>query len=123
VDRIDHGTNIVENRELVTLVRERRLGLTCCPVSNSFVTADMKAAEMVALLKSGVLVTVNSDDPAYFGAYIADNYLALADTAGLGTAELVALAKNSFEAAWLPESEKQAYLRSIENYVAGYVTG
>jgi adenosine deaminase len=117
VDRIDHGTNIVENPELVTLVRERRLGLTCCPVSNSFVTADMKAAEMVALLKSGVLVTVNSDD------YIADNYLALADTAGLGTAELVALAKNSFEAAWLPESEKQAYLRSIENYVAGYVTG
>jgi adenosine deaminase len=123
VDRIDHGTNIVENPELVTLVRERRLGLTCCPVSNSFVTADMKAAEMVALLKSGVLVTVNSDDPAYFGAYIADNYLALADTAGLGTAELVALAKNSFEAAWLPEAEKQAYLRSIENYVAGYVAG
>ncbi|PXA67353.1 adenosine deaminase [Cryobacterium arcticum] len=120
VDRIDHGTNIVENPELVALVRERRLGLTCCPVSNSFVTADMKAAEMVALLKFGVLVTVNSDDPAYFGAYVADNYSALAEKAGLDTDELVLLAKNSFEASWLPTNEKQAFLHAIDEYVAGY---
>jgi adenosine deaminase len=120
VDRIDHGTNIVENPELVALVRERGLGLTCCPVSNSFVTADMKAVEMVALLNFGVLVTVNSDDPAYFGAYVADNYLALADKAGLDSDELVRLAKNSFEASWLPDAEKRAYLDSVDAYVAGY---
>lgn len=121
VNRIDHGTNIVENPGLVALVRERRLGLTCCPISNSFVTADMKAAEMLALLRFGVLVTVNSDDPAYFGGYVADNYLALAEKAGLDTADLVLLAKNSFEAAWLPGAEKQAHLDSIDAYVAGYV--
>jgi adenosine deaminase len=120
VDRIDHGTNIVEDPALVTLVRERGIGLTCCPVSNSFVTADMKAVEMVALLHFGVKVTVNSDDPAYFGGYVADNYLALAEKAGLDTDELVLLAKNSFEAAWLPETEKAEYLRSIDAYVAGY---
>jgi len=122
VDRIDHGTNIVEDPALVTLVRERGIGLTCCPVSNSFVTADMKAVELVALLHFGVKVTVNSDDPAYFGAYVADNYLALAEKAGLDTSELVQLAKNSFEAAWLPDAEKQAYLTSIDEYVAGYPT-
>jgi adenosine deaminase len=120
VDRIDHGTNIVENPALVTVVRERGIGLTCCPVSNSFVTNDMKATELVALLKFGVKVTVNSDDPAYFGAYVADNYLRLAEKAGLDADELVTLAKNSFEAAWLPETEKQAYLDSIDEYVAGY---
>jgi len=123
VDRIDHGTNIVENPELVTLVRERGLGLTCCPVSNSFVTADMKAVEMVALMNFGVLVTVNSDDPAYFGAYVADNYLALAEKAGLDTDELVLLAKNSFLASWLPDAEKQAYLAEIDAYVSAYAAG
>jgi adenosine deaminase len=82
----------------------------------------MKAAEMVALLSFGVKVTINSDDPAYFGAYVADNYLALAEKAGLQADELVQLAKNSFEAAWLPDTQKQAYLTSIDEYVAGYPT-
>jgi adenosine deaminase len=120
VDRIDHGTNIVENPALVAIVRDRGIGLTCCPVSNSFVTADMKAAEIVTLLNEGVLVTVNSDDPAYFGAYVADNYAALAERAGLAADDLVRLAKNSFEASWLPEAEKRAFLTAIDEYVAGF---
>ncbi|MDQ1679426.1 MAG: adenine deaminase, partial [Frankiaceae bacterium] len=120
VDRIDHGTNIVENPELVELVAARGIGLTCCPVSNSFVTADMKAAEMVSLLRRGVKVTVNSDDPAYFGAYIAGNYLALAEKAGLGVDDVVRIAKNSFEASWLPAEEKARYLAEIDEYVTSY---
>ena len=119
VDRIDHGTNIVENPALVELLLERGIGLTCCPVSNSFVTADMKAAEMVQLLRQGVKVTLNSDDPAYFGAYIADNYIALAAKADLDRDEMVTLAKNSFEASWLSDADKQAYLAEIDAYVAG----
>ena len=118
VDRIDHGTNIVEDPALVALLLEGNIGLTCCPVSNSFVTADMKATEMVTLLRQGVKVTLNSDDPAYFGAYIGGNYIALADKAGLSLEEVVLLAKNSFDASWLPDEEKARYIAEIDAYVA-----
>ncbi|SDD07407.1 adenosine deaminase [Sanguibacter gelidistatuariae] len=121
VDRIDHGTNIVENPELVELVRARGLGLTCCPVSNSFVTSDMKSTEIVELLRAGVKVTINSDDPAYFGGYVAANYMALAEHAGLSSAEVVTLAKNSFEASWITDEDKAAYLEEIDAYVADFV--
>jgi adenosine deaminase len=119
VDRIDHGTNIVEDPALVALLLESNIGLTCCPVSNSFVTADMKAVEMVTLLREGVLVTVNSDDPAYFGAYIAANYAALVEKAHLGIDDVVTLAKNSFEASWASDADKAGYLAEIDAYVAG----
>lgn len=120
VDRIDHGTNIVENPELVELVRERGLGLTTCPVSNSFVTSDMKATEIVDLLRAGVKVTINSDDPAYFGGYVAANYITLAEHAGLSTEEVVTLAKNSFEASWITDEDKASYLQEIDEYVADF---
>ncbi|MPV37032.1 adenosine deaminase [Georgenia subflava] len=118
VDRIDHGTNVVEDPRLVDAVRERGLGLTCCPVSNSFVTDDMKATEIVDLLRQGVKVTVNSDDPAYFGAYVAGNYEALAAKAGLSRDDVVQLARNSFEASWLDDADKARYLAEIDEYVA-----
>jgi adenosine deaminase len=120
VDRIDHGTNIVENPALVEALRERGIGLTCCPVSNSFVTEDMKATEMVDLLRLGVKVTLNSDDPAYFGAYVADNYVALVERANLGLDDVVTLARNSFEASWLPDDAKARYLAEIDAYVADW---
>lgn len=120
VDRIDHGTNIVEDPELVALVRERGLGLTCCPVSNSFVTDDMKADEIVGLMREGIAVTVNSDDPAYFGAYVGDNYAALAEKAGLGVDDLVQLAINSFEASWLTPARREAYIADVRSYAAAH---
>ncbi|WP_201298000.1 adenosine deaminase [Nocardia sp. CY41] len=67
VDRLDHGTNIVADDRLVELAKSKGIALTCCPVSNSFVTAEMKSEEIVGLLDRGLTVTVNSDDPAYFG--------------------------------------------------------
>ncbi|MEJ5915343.1 adenosine deaminase [Pseudokineococcus sp. 1T1Z-3] len=118
VDRVDHGTNVVEDDALVELVAERGLGLTCCPVSNSFVTEQMKADEIVGLLSRGVRVTVNSDDPAYFGAYVGGNYVALAEQADLGAEDLVQLAVNSFEAAWLTPARRAAYIAQVHEYAA-----
>ncbi|MGK8521368.1 adenosine deaminase [Nocardia asteroides] len=118
VDRLDHGTNIVEDDRLVGLARSNGIALTCCPVSNSFVTAQMKSREIVGLLDRGLTVTVNSDDPAYFGAYVADNYLALAEHAGLGIDRLGELARNSFRASWITPARQDAYLREVDDYLA-----
>lgn len=120
VDRIDHGTNIVEDPALVALAKERGLGFTTCPVSNSFVTEQMKADEIVALLREGVRVMVNSDDPAYFGAYVADNYVSLARHAGLTPTDLVQLAINSFEASWLTPARREAYIASVRAYATAH---
>lgn len=79
VERIDHGTNIVEDPILVEYAKENEIGLTCCPVSNSFVVDDMKGTEMIELLGKGIQITVNSDDPAYFQSYISDDLFALAE--------------------------------------------
>ncbi|MBP2436461.1 adenosine deaminase [Microbacterium amylolyticum] len=117
-DRIDHGTNIVEDPELVALAKGKGLGFTTCPLSNSFVTDQMKATEIVALLRAGVRVMVNSDDPAYFGGYVADNYVALAEQAGLDQTDLVRLAANSFDAAWLTPTRRAEYLAAIDAYVS-----
>ncbi|MFF7938268.1 adenosine deaminase [Nocardia gamkensis] len=118
VDRLDHGTNIVADDRLVELAAAKGIALTCCPVSNSFVTAEMKSAQIVGLLDRGLTVTVNSDDPAYFGAYVADNYLALAEHAGLGIDRLAELARNSFRASWLTPARQDAFLREVDDYVA-----
>ncbi len=83
-ERLDHGTNIVEDPELVAYARDHGIGLTSCPLSNSFVTEEMKGKEIVELTAAGVKVSVNSDDPAYFGGYVGDNYLALAERFDLG---------------------------------------
>ena len=118
VERIDHGTNIVESPELVAEAKKRGLGFTCCPVSNRFVTSDMKATEIVTLLRDGLRVTVNSDDPAYFDAYVAENYVALAEKADLEPAELVRLARNAFEIAWLDPAERDGYLAEVDAYAS-----
>jgi adenine deaminase len=116
-DRIDHGTNIVEDPSLVDELRARGIGLTCCPISNRFVTNDMKAREIAGLLRSGVRVTVNSDDPAYFGGYVVDNYLALVEAAALTGAEVVALAENSFAISWVDDDRRAGYLDEVGRFV------
>ena len=118
VDRIDHGTNVVEDPALVELVRERGIGLTCCPISNGFVTEDMKAAEIVQLLRAGVKVTISSDDPAYFGGYVTENLLALARAAQLSAADLVQLQRNALEASWLAPFRRDRLLAGLESYAA-----
>ena len=118
VERLDHGTNVVEDPRLLALVRERGLGLTCCPISNGFVTGDTKADLIARLLRDGVRVTANSDDPAYFGGYVGENLLMLARQADLTPAELVQLERNAFEIAWLPDDRKTRYLAELDEYAA-----
>jgi adenosine deaminase len=120
VERLDHGTNVVEDPLLVDLVRDRGIGLTCCPISNSFVTSDSKAPVIAGLLRDGVRVTVNSDDPAYFGGYITENALALVRAAALTPAEVIQLSRNAFTVAWLPDERRAAYLAELDAYAAAH---
>ena len=117
-ERLDHGTNIIEDPELVKLVVEKGIGLTSCPMSNSFVTEEMKGEEIVELLGRGVKVSINSDDPAYFGGYIADNFLTLAEKERLTKEQVAQLARNSIEISWAEDSERSAMLDSLEEFVA-----
>lgn len=123
VDRIDHGSNVVEDADLMAEVVARGIGLTACPVSNSFVTADLKAAEITALLRAGAKVTVNSDDPAYFGGYVVENYLALAEAADLSRADLVTLARSSLEVCWADDAARAGYLARLDAYASEHGVG
>ncbi|ETN43013.1 adenosine deaminase [Cyphellophora europaea CBS 101466] len=116
VDRIDHGTNILDDAELVDLIRSRNIGLTCCPVSNSIVTADAKFPAMLALLRQGVKVTVNSDDPAYFRAYLNENILKMARETDVTRRELVLLQRNAFHISWISTWQRQKLLQELEEY-------
>jgi adenine deaminase len=118
VNRIDHGVNILEDQRLVEVVLERGMGLTCCPISNGYVTESMKAEGIRKLLDLGVRVTVNSDDPAYFDGYVLENLLALQDALQLNSEELAQLQRNAFEITWLPRHVKDAYLAEVDAYVS-----
>ena len=119
VDRIDHGVNILESESLTADLRRRGLGLTVCPISNRWCTGDLKAAQIAELLKLGVRVTVNSDDPAYFGGYVTDNLIEAQRAAGLSSADMLALQRNAIEIAWLPEPVRDELLAGIDRYAAG----
>ncbi len=118
VDRIDHGVNILEDQRLVELVLARGMGLTCCPISNGFVTDSMKAEGIRKLMDLGVRVTINSDDPAYFDGYVQENLIALHKALQLSEEELARLERNAFEVTWLPRPVKDAYLAEVDAYLA-----
>ena len=120
VERIDHGVNALEDADLVRTLVERGIGLTTCPISNSHVTDGTKAIEIRTLLEHGVLVTVNSDDPAYFPGYVADNLVALQREADLSRDDIVTLVRNAFTISWLPEAERTAYLDRLDAWLASH---
>ncbi len=115
VVRVDHGVRCDEDPALVAELAARRMPLTVCPLSNTKlrVYQRMEDHNLARLLAAGVCVTVNSDDPAYFGGYIADNYRAVAAALPLGAAELVQLARNAVEASWLPAARKDELVAQI----------
>jgi adenosine deaminase len=118
VDRIDHGVNILDSDELTAELRRRGLGLTVCPISNRWVTGELKAGQIKRMLDLGLRVTVNSDDPAYFAAYVTDNLIAAQQAAGLEPAELLQLERNAIEIAWLPAGVRYQLLAEIDRYEA-----
>jgi adenosine deaminase len=115
VKRVDHGVRSEEDPALLARLKSERVPLTVCPLSNVRlrVFERMEDHNLKRLLHGGLCVTVNSDDPAYFGGYVAENYLAAYRALGLSRADIVQLASNSFEAAFLPQAEKDAWLRKI----------
>ena len=116
VVRIDHGNACLEDDDLVADLVHRRMPLTVCPLSNVRlqVVDDIAAHPLRRMLNRGLFVTVNSDDPAYFGGYVNDNYVAVAEALGLGRDDLVRLARNSFEASWLDGPAKAARLAELD---------
>jgi len=117
VDRIDHGVNSLEDPGLCELIAKRGLGLTVCPVSNRFCTQDLTAGHIRRMLQLGMRATVNSDDPAYFRAYMNENLRALHEEGELSIEELTQLVRNGFEVAWLDDTRRAAYLDRVTEHV------
>jgi adenine deaminase len=120
VRRIDHGVRCLEDDALVDRLVESQVPLTVCPMSNVKlrVFPDLAHHNVGRLLARGLCVTINSDDPAYFGGYVGDNYAATADALGLGRDEMVQVARNSFVASFLDDDERRAHLAELDRVVA-----
>jgi adenine deaminase len=116
VDRIDHGNRSLEDPALVARLAAEGICLTVCPLSNLklCVVDDLSAHPLRAMLDAGLVATVNSDDPSYFGGYVGANYQAVADALDLSKSELVTLARNSFTGSFLEEADKAKYLAAID---------
>ncbi|HET6559690.1 MAG TPA: adenosine deaminase [Prolixibacteraceae bacterium] len=119
VSRIDHGNRSLEDPHLTAELVKRKIPLTVCPLSNYKlkVVDDLHLHPLAKMLDNGLIATVNSDDPAYFGGYINDNYLAIAHALNLTVEQVVQLVKNSFAASFLSEEEKHQCLAKVEHYV------
>jgi adenosine deaminase len=118
VARIDHGNRCLEDPALVARLRDEQVPLTVCPLSNVRLGAvgRMEDHPLPAMIDAGLLVTVNSDDPAYFGGYIDDNYRLIQRDLGIDDDQLVQLAGNSFRAAFLSDAERARYLKELGEY-------
>ncbi len=119
VERVDHGVRSLEDPELVARLAAEQVPLTVCPLSNVKlrVVDRIEDHPLLQLQEAGMLVTINSDDPAYFGGYVGDNYLALQRAFGLDHRQLRDLAANSITAAFLPDDRKAALLAELDAYV------
>jgi adenosine deaminase len=120
VERIDHGIRAMEDASLVQRLRADRIPLTVCPLSNVCLRAVDSLADHVlpAMLDEGLLVTINSDDPAYFGGYVDDNYRAVSRELELDDQQLATLASNSFDACFAPEEQRAHWRNEVAASVA-----
>jgi adenine deaminase len=118
VRRIDHGVRCEEDAELLDRLARERIPLTICPLSNVKlkVFARIENHNLRRLLERGLCVTVNSDDPAYFGGYVLENYIAVQRGLGLSRLQLATLARNSIEASFLTDSAKRRWFEGISAY-------
>jgi adenosine deaminase len=122
VSRIDHGVRCVEDPKLVERLREEQIPLTVCPLSNVRLRVfdTIRDHNLKRMLDLGLCVTVNSDDPAYFGGYVDENFQAVQEGLHVSRDGIYRLAKNSFQASFLDQGEKQRLLNELDDYVASH---
>jgi adenosine deaminase len=118
-ERIDHGVRVDEDAGLLQRIIDDAVPLTMCPLSNVKLRVfdTLATHNLKRLMERGARVTVNSDDPAYFGGYIGDNYLAVADALALTPADMIVLARNSLEAAFVTDERRKALLAELDEFV------
>jgi len=123
IARIDHGNNSKNDAALLDKIAKDRIPLTMCPLSNLklAVVKNLKDHPLKTFLDKNILVTINSDDPAYFGGYLNENLIAVQQALNLTFDEIVRLAKNSFEASFISAQQKEKYLSLVDAFVAEYV--
>ena len=116
VERIDHGVQAVHDAALMARLAKDRTPLTVCPLSNQklCVFPDLKDHNLGQLLDAGLCVTINSDDPAYFGGYMNDNFVQTFEATGLNAQQAYVLASNSFEASFATEQQKNQWLHVLK---------
>jgi adenosine deaminase len=121
VRRIDHGVRCLEDPKLVNRLRDERIPLTVCPLSNVklCVFDEMAQHNFKKLLDQDLCVTINSDDPAYFGGYMTENFVATQEGLQLTREEIYRVVRNSFEATFLDDVEKDRLIEELDEYVAG----
>lgn len=119
IERLDHGNRSLDDENLVKELVESKMALTVCPLSNLklCVVKDLKKHPIKKMLDIGLKATVNSDDPAYFGGYMNENFIAIAEPLNLSKKELITLSKNAFVASYLQEHEKESYLKELDKYL------
>ena len=120
VERVDHGVRSMEDPALVAELRDRQTPLTVCPLSNVALRVVDTLGDHVlpAMLDSGLLACVNSDDPAYFGGYVDDNLAAVRAAFGFDDAALAALARNSFDACFAPDADQRRWKAEVDAWLA-----
>ena len=118
VSRIDHGNRSLDDDQLIQHLAEKQMPLTVCPLSNLElkVVEDLKNHPLLQLMDAGLMVTINSDDPAYFGGYMNENYIQIAFALNLSKKQITKLAKNSFKSSFLSKSEKEKLIHQVESY-------
>lgn len=118
IDRLDHGNRSLEDDALVARLANEQMALTVCPLSNYKLAgvSDMRQHPIKKMLDLGLKATVNSDDPAYFGGYMNENFEAIADGLDLTRDDIITLARNGFEASFCNDAEKQQMLAKLEAY-------
>jgi len=123
VERIDHGVRCVEDPALVEYLVKKQVPLTICPLSNIKlgVFDHLSQHNLMQMLKLGLCVTVNSDDPAYFGGYIEENLRALHETHDIDFRDIYKLVHNAFQASFLDAVQKNQYLTELDEFVSGFI--
>ena len=118
ISRIDHGNRSLDDDQLIEELAKRKIPLTVCPLSNLKlkVVKELKNHPIRSMLLKGLLATVNSDDPAYFGGYLNENYFAITDALNLTIDEINKLAQNSIEASFLINGNKEKYISLLSSY-------